>query len=101
MAVAYFAVCLIVLIPAVSTGKLAYVALMSLLQHPVLITINIVALALLMYHSITWFSLAPKAMVIRLGKLRIPEGLIAGAHYGAWIVVSIALLWLLFNGVNG
>ena len=97
LAVAYFAVCLIVLIPAVSTGKESYEALMGLLQHPVLIVVNVVALLLLMYHSITWFNLAPKAMVIRIGKLRIPEVLIAGANYGAWIVLSIAVLWLLLS----
>ena len=97
LAVAYFAVCLIVLIPAVSSGRVAYEALMGLLRHPALIVINVVALALLLYHSFTWFNLAPKAMVIRIGKMHVPAALIAGANYGAWIILSIGVLWVLMK----
>ena len=43
----------------------------------------------------TWFNLAPQAMVVKVAGRRIPGALIAGANYGGWIVVSLAILGLL------
>ena len=49
------------------------------------------------FHAVTWFNLAPKAMVVEVGGRRLPGALIAGANYAAWAVVSAVLAWLLLE----
>ena len=62
-----------------------------------LLIIFILLFLFMLYHSITWFNLAPKAIVIRLGANKIPAFVIAGLNYGAWIVFTIAILIFMLN----
>jgi fumarate reductase subunit C len=48
----------------------------------------------LIFHSITWFNLAPKAMVIKLGDKPIPGIIIALMNYGGWVAISLFFVWL-------
>ncbi len=95
LTVAFFAIELLLLIRAVSQGPEAYAGFLEALQSPLMIILNIVAFAGLVFHSITWFNLAPKAMVIKLGTTRIPGALIVLANYAGWILISIVIAWLL------
>jgi fumarate reductase subunit C len=52
----------------------------------------VLALLFAVYHSVTWFNLAPKAMPVQLGEKTVAPGVIAGAHYVVWIVLSIVVL---------
>lgn len=92
--VAWFAVLMIAFIRALRNGPEAYEALITWLGSPLALSLNIFSLVFVLYHSITWFNLAPKALVIRIGNMRIPGILIAGANYGAWLVLSAAVIWL-------
>jgi fumarate reductase subunit C len=49
----------------------------------------------LLFHSVTWLNLAPKAMSIRVRGRRIADGLIALGHYAAWLAASAFVTWLL------
>jgi fumarate reductase subunit C len=51
-----------------------------------------VVLIFALYHSITWFNLTPKALVLWHGEERVSPVLIAGAHYGLWIILSLLVL---------
>jgi len=51
-----------------------------------------------LYHSITWFNLSPKAMVVRLGRFRVPDLMIAGGNYAAWFVISGIIAWAYVTG---
>ncbi len=64
------------------------------LDSRLLIVLQIVALPLVLYHSITWFNLTPKAVVLWRGEERVSPILIAGANYVAWLVLSIVILWI-------
>ena len=55
---------------------------------------NIVALIAAVYHSVTWFNLTPKVLVVRKGEEKIPDGLIAGPHYAAWLGISFVIIWI-------
>jgi fumarate reductase subunit C len=59
--------------------------------------LNVVALAFVLLHSVTWFNLAPKALVIRVGHWIVPPKFIVAANYAAWIVVSAAVAWILLE----
>ena len=69
-------------------------AFSDLLNSPLLIALQIIALPMLLYHSITWLNLTPKVMVVWRGEERVSEAVIAGANYVVWIIVSIVILWI-------
>jgi len=48
----------------------------------------------LFYQTFPWFKLAPKAMVVRLGEKKLPDGFIIIGHYVAWVVASAIIFWL-------
>lgn len=97
LAVAWFVVYLMVLFRAMGSGSVRYERFLEWSAHPVVLAVNIVALVFLVFHAVTWFNLAPKAMVVHVGKKRVPGVLIAMSNYAAWIVLSAAIFWLLIG----
>jgi fumarate reductase subunit C len=93
--VAWFVIYLLLLVRAVSKGDAAYRAFLDLSCHPVMVFVNLVAFFFITFHALTWFAVAPQAIVAHMGTKRVPPLLIAAAHYGAWVVVSAFLFWLL------
>jgi len=63
-----------------------------LINFPLLIALQIIALPMLLYHSITWINLTPKVMVVWRGEERVSPLLIAGVNYVAWAIISIVIL---------
>jgi len=98
VAVAYFAILLILIYRSVQSGPEAYAELLQGLSQPSMIALHTVALLTVMYHSITWFNLSPKAMVVRLGRWRVPDLMIAGGNYAAWFAISATIAWLYVAG---
>jgi fumarate reductase subunit C len=96
--VAWFVVYLLMLVRAVSQGEPAYRQFLDWSGSPTVLLLNVVSLFFVVFHSITWFNLAPQAMVVRVGDTRVPGLLIATAHYLAWAVVTAFLIWLLVGG---
>jgi len=96
--VAFFALVLLWQIRALGHGPEAYARVLARLRSPLFVTLNAVALAFVLFHSITWFNLAPKAMVVRLKGKRVPDLVVAGANYAAWIVLSAAVAAILLRG---
>ena len=95
--VGWFAVYLLLLVHAVSRGETRYQEFLGWSGTPVVLTLNIVSLFFIVYHAITWFNLAPKAMVLRMGGRRVPGFLIAGSNYLAWAMASAVVGWLLLG----
>ena len=75
-------------------GPAAWAAFLELLRSPASIVFHLLALAFAIYHSVTWFNLTPKALPLQVGEGFVPDWVIAGAHYAAWIVVSAFVLIL-------
>jgi succinate dehydrogenase subunit C len=96
--VAYFVVLILLQLCALRNGPEAYAAFQSWLRMPGIVALNVVSLAFVLFHTITWFNLAPRALVVRLGGTRLPDPLIAGSNYVAWLVVSVAVAWLILRG---
>ncbi len=67
-------------------------AFAELLNSPLLIALQIITLPMVLYHSITWFNLTPKVMVVWRGEERVSPLLIAGANYVVWAIISIVIL---------
>jgi fumarate reductase subunit C len=96
--VAWFVIETLMLIKALSEGLLAYAEYQQFLQNPLVVALNVISLFFVVFHTITWFNLAPKAMAVRMGGKRVPNVLIAGPNYLAWVVVSAAVAWVVLRG---
>jgi fumarate reductase subunit C len=121
IAVGWFAVFLMVLIFAIGRGEAAYQRFLDWAASPVVVAINIVALAFSVLHTVTFFALAPQAMVVRspIGSRqvramkevrvagrwvpaatvirvggRLPAAAIIASQYVGLVVVSAFIAWL-------
>ncbi len=93
--VAFYAVMLLIQVSALSRGPDSYDAFLEWLQTPVSLILHFIAFLFLLFHSITWFSIAPKTLVLRLGNKTIPDVAITASHYLAWIVISAIIASIL------
>jgi len=95
--VAIFALVMLAELRALGQGHEAYARFLELLSRPWVVGLNAVGLAFVVYHTVTWFNLAPRAMPVRVGGRRVPDVLIAGANYAAWLVLSAAVAFILLR----
>ena len=79
---------------SLSEGPAAWNAYLELLGTPASVVFQLLTLAFAAYHSITWFNLTPKALPLQVGEEFVPDRVISGAHFAAWAVVSVALLYV-------
>ena len=92
--VAWSVVFLLLLVAAVSGGEDSYRQFLAWAGGPLVVLLNAVSLLFVVFHAITWFNLAPKAMVMRWQGRRVPGAWIAASNYAAWVVVSAVVAWL-------
>ena len=95
--VAWSIVFLLLLVHAVSEGGKQYQQFRNLSSNPWMLALNVVTLAFLLFHAITWFNLAPSAMVVRIRGKRVPRSWIASAHYAGWALLSALVAWLILG----
>jgi fumarate reductase subunit C len=92
--IAWLVFYLLLLVRAVARGEAAYADFLDRAASPWLVAVNLVAFAFVLLHTVTWFSLTPKAMVVRLRGRRVPAAAIVGGQYAALAVVSAVVFWL-------
>ena len=95
--VAAYSILFLFYIKAIGEGEEAYLAFSEKLKSGGFIAFHIIALLVLIFHSVTWFNLAPKAMVIKIGKNKVPGNMVALSNYAGWVIISIAILWLVLK----
>jgi fumarate reductase subunit C len=95
--VAWSVVFLLLLVRAVSQGGPEYQRFVDRSSAPGMLALNVVALAFVVFHAITWFNLAPQAMIVRVRGKRVPRSRIALAHYAAWALLSALAAWLILE----
>ena len=96
--VAVFVVVTLLQIRALMRGPQAYAELQQWLSRPHVLALNAVSFLFVLFHAVSWFRLAPRAMVIRVRGKRVPDLLISGPNYIAWVVISGAIAWLVLGG---
>lgn len=92
--IAWLVLYLLLLVRSVGRGEQAYEDFLDWATSPWLVVLNVVAVAFVVLHTVTWFSLTPQAMVLDVGGRRVPPTVIIGAQYAALGVVSAFILWL-------
>jgi fumarate reductase subunit C len=86
---------LILLILASRIGDQESVTVM--LNSKTLSVLQLIALPMVIYHTVTWLNLTPKVLVLWRGEERVNPLLIAAVHYVAWIGISIVILCVVFT----
>ncbi len=86
--VGFYCLLLLVTLYMLGQGEKTYEGMLTFLRSGPIIALHIIALIFTVYHSVTWFNLTPKAIVITIGEKRLPDVFIAGSNYVAWVVFS-------------
>jgi fumarate reductase subunit C len=95
--IAWFVVFLLLLINAVSDGEASYQKFLDWSGQWWVIAINIIAMLFVLLHAVTWFALAPRAMVIKVRGRRLPPRHVVAAHYLAWLVLTAIVAWVVLK----
>ena len=95
--VAWTVVFLLKLVNGVSHGADWYQAFLHWASQPWVIALNVASLLFVLFHAVTWFNLAPAAIVVNVGGRRVPGALIVGGNYAAWAAASALIAWGLFG----
>jgi fumarate reductase subunit C len=82
---------------ALRGGPESYARFSRWLQNPLVVAINVVSLLFVIFHAVTWFNLAPRAMAVRIRGKRLPEIFISAPNYAMWVVVSVGVAWLVLK----
>jgi len=96
--VAWTVVVALLQIRALISGPQEYAEAQKWLASPFILTLNAISFVFLIFHTVTWFNLAPKAMVIRLRGQRLPAVAVAAPNYAVWVLLSAAIAWILLRG---
>ena len=89
-----YAVVMLVGLKRLSEGQAAYETFLNALTSPLAIAFHVLALLFAVLHSATFFFAAPAALPLQIGEEKVSPGIVAGAHYAAWVVVSLAVFVL-------
>jgi fumarate reductase subunit C len=95
--VAWSVVFLLLLVRAVSQGSPEYQQFVDWSSALWMLALNVVALAFVVFHAITWFNLAPQAMVVRVRGKRVARSQVALAHFAGWALLSALAAWLILE----
>jgi fumarate reductase subunit C len=96
--VAWLVVYLLLLVHALDAGSDQYRTFLSWADNPWVLALNAIALLFLVLHAVTWFRLAPQAVVVRLRGRRLPPIWIVAANFALWALVSAAVCWIVLSG---
>ena len=90
--IAGYCVFLMVLMCRAGQGAEAFKSFYDSLRSPLSLVLHAIAFVFAVIHSVTFFNLTPRVIVIFRGDEKVPGGLIAGLHYAAWGVASLILI---------
>lgn len=96
--VAWLVVYLLWLVSAVAGGPGSYAQLLDWSARPWVLALNVISFLFIVYHAITFFLAAPQAMVVHIGRKRMPTYAVLAGHYVAWAGASVFVFWLLMGG---
>ncbi|MFD1804649.1 fumarate reductase subunit FrdC [Mixta tenebrionis] len=93
----WFSLELIFALYALKHGAEQWASFVAFLQNPLVLVLNLIALAAALLHSKTWFELAPKAAIVMVKGEKLQPRPVIIALWIVTLLVSIAVLWLALN----
>ena len=95
--VGWFAVYLLLLVRAVTQGDASYQEFLAWSATSRIVSLNIVSFLFLIFHTVTFFDAAPRAMVVKIGSTKVPGSMVLAGHYAGWVAASALVCWLLLG----
>ena len=88
-----FALLLLCAVWRLSQGQAAWESFLAALEGPWSALGLVVILVFAVHNTTSWFNVTPKAMPVQIGEQFLPGKFIVAAHYVAWILVSLLVLY--------
>ena len=88
-----FALLLLCTVERLSEGRAAYESFIAAITGPWSAFGLLVVLAFALHNTTSWFNVTPKAMPVQIGEDFLPGKYIVGAHYAAWLIASLLILY--------
>ena len=95
--VALFALVMLWQVRSLGQGPESYERFSARMSRPGFLFFHALALLFVLYHAVTWFNLAPRAIVLRWKGKRVPDAVVAGLNYAAWLVLSAGVVFVLLR----
>ncbi|MDX9838790.1 MAG: fumarate reductase subunit C [Azoarcus sp.] len=96
--VAAYALVLLAGVVCLASGEAAWNGWSAVMKHPLALVFHVVVLAMISYHSWTWFRIMPKTMPpLVVGGKRVAPAMITGGGIAATVVASLILLGLVWG----
>ena len=95
--VAWLVVFILMIVRAVSGGPASYQAFLEWSGSWPIVLLNVISLLFVVFHAFTFFIAAPQALVVHLGRRRVPGSAIVAGHYAALLAASLLVAWLLLG----
>ena len=91
--VAFVAGILLWQVVSIAEGPAAYASFLDSMRSPLFMALHVIAITGTLFHALTWFHLAPKAMVVRMGGRQVPDSFIILSNYAGWVAASVFVGW--------
>ncbi|MCP1316143.1 MULTISPECIES: fumarate reductase subunit C [unclassified Halomonas] len=91
----FFLLCLLAGMVALFKGPASWQGWVAFMGSPVVLALNLLALAASLYHAATFFVLFPRVMPLRIAGHRLPDTAIVVGQWVGVVVVALLLFWLL------
>jgi fumarate reductase subunit C len=92
--IAWLVVYLLLLVAAIGRGPAAYSCFLDFAGNPAVVVLNLISFGFVVLHTITWFSLTPKAIDARVAGRPVPAGAVIASQYVGLAVVFAFVVWL-------
>lgn len=90
--VAGYAVFLLVLLYRYGQGREQFDQFFEALKSPTSLILHVMTFGFVVFHTVTWFNLTPKVVILWRGGEKVSSVLIVSAHYALWLLVSVVVL---------
>jgi fumarate reductase subunit C len=87
--VAYFAVVTLVQIAALEAGPTRYAQFQACMRCPGMIVLNAIALAFILLHAVTWFTLVPRVALRQVLGKPTPDIIASAPNFMVWFGASL------------
>ena len=92
--IAWLVVYLLLLVAAIGRGGAAYNGFLDFAANPAVVVLNLISFGFVVLHTITWFSLTPKAIDARVAGRPVPPAAVIASQYVGLAVVFAFVVWL-------
>lgn len=79
-------------ITALASSPEAWATWISFQQNPIVVVLNLIAIAAALFNTVEWFKAMPKAMPIQVGEKFVADNKMIAGSWVAFIIISIIVL---------